>query len=148
MKVHGSIIRLPLFGIFDRNLQPLIPRTPDGADPVTRHQMTLIFSKNNDFTGFDFRLTRRQFFFDHLPLAQDLCFIAFRIHRLGLMPTESRRVQQIVIGLLGLIDNPKLALDIIAQFLHAAMGLAFDVNHHLSTLRFSEKPGTPLIVDL
>ena len=62
MKVHGSIIRLPLFGIFDRNLQPLIPRTPDGADPVTRHQMTLVFSKNNDFTGFDFRLTRRQFF--------------------------------------------------------------------------------------
>jgi hypothetical protein len=50
--------------------------------------MTLIFSKNNDFTRHDVGLTRCQLFLDLLPFPQHLRFIPVRVSRLGLMPSS------------------------------------------------------------
>ncbi len=48
-QIHNAIIGLSLFRIDDGNFRPLIALTPDETDRVAPDQVTLIFSKNNDF---------------------------------------------------------------------------------------------------
>ena len=74
-----------------------------------------------------FPVEARPVFFDCFPFEQHLALVPFGVDRLRPMPTEPGCFQQIVIGLLRLIDYAIAALDQISQFFHAVMRFVFQM---------------------